>query len=242
MKIVIIRHAEPDYENNTLTKKGFKEADILGKYFKDIKIDYLYSSPLNRAKFTADGIVKYKNGLKYEVLDFLEEFYSPIDLDYCKNHICWDLRASFLNDNNALFDCDKWQTVNGFNSDGLTKRYKDLKLQFASLLEKRGYVKNGNYYDVVKPNHDTLVFVCHFGTESFLLSELLGVSPILLANYTVSRPTGVTILTTEEREKGKAIFRLLEFGTVYHLEKYNEEPSFMARFVECFDDDGKNVD
>ena len=36
MKITIIRHAEPDYENNTITKKGFKEADILGKYFKNI--------------------------------------------------------------------------------------------------------------------------------------------------------------------------------------------------------------
>ena len=59
MKITIIRHAEPDYKNNTLTKKGFYEAELLGKYLKDEKIDAMYSSPLPRAKYTADAIVKY---------------------------------------------------------------------------------------------------------------------------------------------------------------------------------------
>ncbi len=34
MKITIIRHGDPDYENNTLTPTGFKEAEALGKHFK----------------------------------------------------------------------------------------------------------------------------------------------------------------------------------------------------------------
>ncbi len=241
MKIIIIRHAEPDYENNTLTNKGFLEADALGKYFKNVKIDCLYSSPLNRAKYTADAIIKHKKGLNYTVLNFLEEFYSLIDVGYCKSHISWDLRPSLFNENQALFDKDKWQTVLGFGSENLTQRVSEMKLEFKNLLKEHGYVKNGNYYNVIKPNHKVLVFICHFGTESYLLSELLGVSPIVLSNYTVSRPTGVTVLTTEEREKGKAIFRLLEYGTTYHLEKYKIKPSFMARFVECFDDEGENV-
>ena len=84
MKITIIRHAEPDYKNNTLTEKGFKEADILGKYLKDEKIDYIYSSPLPRAKFTADAIVKYNNTKTYEVFDFLREFKTRVDLPYYK--------------------------------------------------------------------------------------------------------------------------------------------------------------
>ncbi len=29
MRLIFIRHAEPDYEHNTLTKKGFREAEIL---------------------------------------------------------------------------------------------------------------------------------------------------------------------------------------------------------------------
>ena len=31
MKILIIRHAEPDYENNTITEKGWREAHMLAE-------------------------------------------------------------------------------------------------------------------------------------------------------------------------------------------------------------------
>ena len=61
MELIFIRHAEPDYENNTLTEKGFKEAEFLGQFLKDQKIDAMYVSPLNRAKYTADAILKYNN-------------------------------------------------------------------------------------------------------------------------------------------------------------------------------------
>lgn len=38
MKILIIRHAEPDYEKNTLTEKGFLEADALGLYHRNLPL------------------------------------------------------------------------------------------------------------------------------------------------------------------------------------------------------------
>ncbi len=39
LKILIIRHGEPDYEKNTLTEKGFKEAIALSEKLSKIKID-----------------------------------------------------------------------------------------------------------------------------------------------------------------------------------------------------------
>ena len=53
MRILIIRHAEPDYYNNTLTDKGFVEAEYLSEKLKDSNIIHIYSSPLNRAVLTA---------------------------------------------------------------------------------------------------------------------------------------------------------------------------------------------
>ena len=35
MKLVIIRHADPDYPNNTITEKGKVEAELLAKFLKD---------------------------------------------------------------------------------------------------------------------------------------------------------------------------------------------------------------
>ena len=242
MKILIIRHAEPDYKNNTLTKKGFKEADLLGKYYKDKQIDYIYCSPLNRAKYTADGLKKYKPNAPIEYCDFLREIYVGIDLPYAKNHINWDLRPSYLDSDDRLFNEKEWLNVESFNKQELRDKFEGLKKGVYEILEKHGYKHNGRYFEVLKPNHDTICFVCHFGLESHLLALLLHTSPIALSNYTVAKPSSVSTLCSEEREKGKAIFRLNEFGNTSHLEYFNEEPSFMARFVECFDDEGENID
>lgn len=53
MRLLFIRHGEPDYEKDSLTPKGFREAEYLAEYLAGEKIDYCYVSPLGRAKDTA---------------------------------------------------------------------------------------------------------------------------------------------------------------------------------------------
>lgn len=51
MKIIFIRHGDPDYVNDTLTEKGMREAKLLAKRVADWKnITQFYCSPLGRAK------------------------------------------------------------------------------------------------------------------------------------------------------------------------------------------------
>ena len=52
MRILIIRHGDPDYKNDTLTEKGKREAQLLANRLKKEKIDRVYTSPLGRAKDT----------------------------------------------------------------------------------------------------------------------------------------------------------------------------------------------
>lgn len=232
MKITIIRHAEPDYVNKTLTEKGFKEADILGRYFKDVKIDYIYSSPLPRAKYTAEGIIKYNKTKTYTEHDFLQEFWP----------FMWDRSPSFLASDDRIYQKDAWLEVEPFNDPEVKKSYEYVKSEFNALIEKHGYKKQGVYYKVIKPNHDNIVFTCHFGLESFLLSELLNIPVNALLNHTCASPSAVTTVYTEEREKGKAIFRLNTFGSFEHLAFEKEPVSFMARFDEVYGDGIKNIE
>ena len=53
MKIIIVRHGDPDYEKDSLTELGWKEAEALSERMKNIKADECYVSPLGRAKDTA---------------------------------------------------------------------------------------------------------------------------------------------------------------------------------------------
>ncbi len=54
MRIILIRHGDPDYEHDTLTEKGIREAKLLAKRVaKWENIMQFYCSPLGRAQKTA---------------------------------------------------------------------------------------------------------------------------------------------------------------------------------------------
>ena len=53
MKILIIRHGDPDYSIDSLTEKGWREAELLSERLKDAGITSFYCSPLGRANDTA---------------------------------------------------------------------------------------------------------------------------------------------------------------------------------------------
>jgi probable phosphoglycerate mutase len=53
MKILIIRHGDPNYEIDGLTEKGKIEAELLSKRITKERIDAFYCSPLGRARLTA---------------------------------------------------------------------------------------------------------------------------------------------------------------------------------------------
>ncbi len=72
-KILIIRHGDPDYENDCLTEVGKRDVSLLSEKLAKRNIDMIFSSPYGRAKQTADAIAK-TTGKAVEELDFLEEF------------------------------------------------------------------------------------------------------------------------------------------------------------------------
>ena len=53
MKIIIVRHGDPDYEHDSLTDRGKMEAALVAERIAKLKVDYFYQSPLGRAQATA---------------------------------------------------------------------------------------------------------------------------------------------------------------------------------------------
>lgn len=62
MKILIIRHGDPDYSIDSLTEKGWKEAEYLSEKIAPLPIKAYYVSPLGRAKDT--GVLYVTEGGK----------------------------------------------------------------------------------------------------------------------------------------------------------------------------------
>ena len=65
-------------------------------------------------------------------------------------------------------------------------------------------------------------------------------SPMVLWHNLCAAPSSVTTLTSEERRKGIAGFRMNSYGDISHLYAHDEPPAFAARFCECYDNDERH--
>ncbi|MEG0546235.1 MAG: histidine phosphatase family protein [Oscillospiraceae bacterium] len=239
MKILIIRHGDPDYEKDSLTEKGFKEAKLLSVKLSKMDIKEFYVSPLGRAKDTANITLKNMKRTAKE-MNFLREFNSPvIDINTSEKVIPWDLMPSYWTTVDDYFDNEKWMHTPLMTSGNVKDEYLRVTSEFDKVLSENGYERKEKYYNAVKANTDTIVFFCHFGVECVLLSHLLSISPIALWHGFIALPTSVTTLISEEQEKGSAYFRCQSFGDLSHLYSGDEEPAFAGRFCEIFEDETK---
>ncbi len=80
MRLLFIRHAEPDYATDSLTEKGRREAALLAKAIPSLRIDRCFVSPLGRARETA-SLCLNPIGKEAQTMDWLEEFDAPVDLN-----------------------------------------------------------------------------------------------------------------------------------------------------------------
>lgn len=233
MKIIIVRHADPDYSIDSLTEVGWEEAALLADRLCKLDVKEFYVSPLGRARDTASLTLK-KLGREAQICHWLREFWPPIHRpDREEPSICWDWLPADWTQEPAFFDYRRW--TEPAVMAGVAEAAREVFDGLDAILAKNGYVREGENYRVERPNEDTILFFCHFGLECVLLSHLLHVSPMILWHGTCAAPSSVTVLTTEERRKGIAAFRMNAFGDTSHLYVADREPSFSARFCETYD-------
>ncbi len=257
MKLIFIRHAEPDYENNTLTEKGFREAEILSERTKNWDVTKVYSSPLERARFTAAPSLK-KWGKEADVREWLQEFTIPwVTDDIDKARIVWDFLPSYLDEHPELFDKDAWLDNEIMHTVPVAEYHNKVITGFDALMAEHGYIRNGAFYNCpaaalptnhymvydgntlehmkdAKVDETTLVFFCHLGVMSVLLAHLMNVSPAVIWHGCFVATSSVTVLCSEERTPGEAYFRCQCLGDTSHLRAVGEKVSYYGYFTTPF--------
>ena len=237
LRIIIIRHGDPDYIHDSLTPRGDIEATLLAGIIDRYNIDHIYVSPLGRARRTAQFSLD-KLGRSAEILDWLQEFPPRIlRPDAGGERTCaWDWRPADWTKIPEMYDRDAWCRHPVMLEAGVDRQAAIVYAGLNALLARHGYERDGNIYRVTKSNHDTIALFCHFGVECVMIAHLIGVSPMPIWHGFVSAPTGITSIYTEERIKGIASFRVNEFGATPHLVLGSVEPSKRARYIECYGD------
>lgn len=241
MRLIFIRHAEPNYEEDCLTPKGRREAELLSKRVSAWKnIRDIYVSPMGRAQETASYSLK---ALKRKAVtcDWLKEFmYRVIDPMTGKERLAWDLMPDYFTNVPEFYDKDHWMDTELYRSNPeFYPAYLHVCDSLDQIIRRYGYTRDHNEYlcdrSVTEDddNQNTLFF-CHFGVTSVMLSHLIGVSPIILLHQFISMPTGVTVVYTEKRDDEHAMFRIQLYGDTRHLTDAGELVSEAGAFSDVF--------
>ena len=237
MKLLIIRHGDPDYEHDSLTEKGWNEARLLAeRLYSTEKIREFYVSPMGRARDTA-SLTLEKYGKAAEILPWLREFNEALinrpDVTE-RRMISWDWLPQDWTQEPRFYDAEHWMDVDIFKESSVPEVFHKVTSSLDDFLLNHGYRHDGNVFRVEHASSDTIALFCHFGVECVLLSHLLHISPMQLWHGFCAAPSSVTTVYTEERRQGTAHFRVSSFGDISHLYAGGCSPSFAARFAEIY--------
>jgi len=218
MRLYIVRHADPDYANRTITTAGHEEARVLAERLDIEGITHLHTSPLGRAVDTARYAAE-RLGLSPGV----EEWARELDLP----------RIEDPDDRRPLpAFCVAGQTIRGvlppphhgnwYEREPLTdpeflQAYERVCAASDEFLVGYGYERAGGVYRVSEASWDRIAVICHGGLARTWLAHLLEIPLSLMWCGFWLPPSSVTTIVFEERTRGVAVPLCLSMGDTSHL-------------------------
>ncbi|SEM62250.1 histidine phosphatase family protein [Paenibacillus sp. OV219] len=235
MKVYLIRHAEPDYPNNTITSPGHLEAGALAERLAGTKIDRIYSSPLGRAlhtmQYTSDA-----TGIQPTILPWLAELDGwQITNPSGEATVAWNCDHTWVREHRPYPTRDNWHELAPFNKPEFRDHFQIIKDNSDQFFERNGYRREGGRYRIMESNRDTIAIFCHLGFGLAWLSHLLELPLSLVWSSFWIAPSSVTTIVMEERDHGFAAPRCYGIGDIGHIYKAGLPTSTAGLFANNID-------
>lgn len=229
MRILIIRHADPDYSIDGLTEKGKKEAALLTERLFREQVRRVYVSPLGRAQATCAPYCE-QAGIRPVVLDWLTEYAPLVTLPDGRKSLTWNLPPAYWTQKRALYT-PEWEQETPYRESDAPRVYREMERGLNRLMYEEGYERTGGYFtrrENAAEKDETIALVCHQGAGQVVLSLLTG-TPLPVFLHTFFLPTSSVSTAFMERwnsDERAYIPRVIGLGDVSHLYAGKEPVSF----------------
>ena len=227
MLLYIVRHGHPVYApEEKLTELGHRQARALAPRLVEAGITKIFSSPLRRARETAQPTADAL-GLPIEIEPWTSEdlawdrFTKPVSTD----KVPWGTTWVWFSDDPGQFvrganhDCgDRWAEIEPMSVVPQARAgYEQLMADSDEFLEKLGYKRDGNEYVITEPNDERVAVFCHQGFGLTWLSHLLRIPPTIFWNEFDISHSGVTIVEFRNYACGRTVPKCLCLSDLSHL-------------------------
>lgn len=217
MRLYLIRHADPDYPNNTITETGHLEARALADRLAEESLARIYVSPLGRARDTMQYTID-RTGLSYQVEDWIQEIggLSLDDGDLGKI-AAWNVPGQVIRADRSLPTAENWNTRPPLNDPAFGEIYSGVRASSDAFMARHGYAREGGAYRMTARNTERVALFCHAGFGLTWLAHMLDLPlPLVWTGFFLA-PSSVTIVLMEERSDEFAVPRCLCVGDTSHL-------------------------
>lgn len=219
MLLYIVRHGHPDYATDSLTERGWLQAEAVGKRLAATGIDQVYASPMGRARQTAEPTCRlldlpcHIESWAHEVQDerLTEEPYGkPISVTMVQN--------TYYRENGGIdLPYDRAYEAVGFRRSGMKDAVAYIEEGGRDFLERLGYKEENGVYRILRANEDRVALFCHSIMARAWISTLLHI-PIhmMWAGFHYTH-TGVTVLEFRNNADGFTAPKCLCYSDMSHL-------------------------
>ena len=170
MRIIFVRHGEPNYEKDCLTETGLRQAEAAAERLAREGITEIYTSPFGRARQTAEATAR-RLGLPVTVLDFMHEITWGGEGVPEEGHP-WTLGCKMMEENFDFHGQD-WRKHPYFEKNTVLDEYARVSAEFDRFLEKQGYRHEEFRFFCGEKNEKTIALFSHGGSGAIVLSHLL---------------------------------------------------------------------
>ncbi len=171
MRIIFVRHGEPDYERDCLTETGRRQAASAAERLAGEGISEIFSSPMGRALETASFTAE-RLGLPVEVLDFMHEISWGGPGVPERGHP-WTLADRMISLEDFDFYSRDWHGHPYFKKNEAASYADRIGPEFDAFLAGRGYRHEGTRFFCETDEERTLAVFSHGGSGACVLAHLL---------------------------------------------------------------------
>jgi len=238
--LYIVRHGLPVYApEEKLTEYGHRQANALVPRFRDVGLTRICSSPLRRARETAQPTADAL-GLPIQIEDWMSEdlswqrFTKPDTRNSWGDAWVWDCvdPGELVRDGNRTED-EVWNQIEAMQSTPTAREgYRQLAADSDAFLASLGYQRVGNEYKILSPSDERVACFCHQGFGLTWLSHLLRIPPhIFWTEFDITH-TGVTVLDFCNHPGGFTVPKCLCLSDMSHL---FADPDLNMKYHQEFD-------
>lgn len=211
MRLIFVRHGDPNYESDCLTELGHKQAKVTAQRLLDEGIEKVFSSPMGRALQTAQAFLQASGIKDMKILDFMKEIRYGLEEDlYNQDRSPWVGVDRLANEGIDLQNPD-WRNFPLFVNNTATVDIDLVQAGTDKWLESLGYKREGLYYKNIRSDEaqQTIALFSHGGSSTAFLSHILNIPfPLLCASLHIPH-AGITIIRFD-RTPGKVSVPVIE--------------------------------